>query len=750
MDEQENMISRLKFYEHIVQSMAEGVVAENAEGEFVFVNPAAAAMLGYAQDEMAGMHWTTIIPLDQYETVNQADQRRQRGESDRYELGLLSRDGDRVWVQVSARPIFHGGQFAGSLSVFTDIRDRKRAEEMLREVAQFDRQIIDSINEGIVVCDLDLCYIYWNAYMETISGMSESQVIGRHILEVFPFLEDQGVHFLLERALQGETVFTPDLPKYIPNSQQTGWITAQYKPLLNSKGEITGVLGAIYDVTRHKLIEDALQANEDRYRKISELTSDYALCIRVDPDGHAHIDWNTEAFARITGYTLEELLPQGGIFSIAHPDDVEAIAHIREKLVDEEGTATNEFRIITRLGEVRWLNNHGQSTRSADGTTRLYMAGQDITERKVAEEATKIQIARLAALRTIDTAITNTLDQSVTFKVVVGQTQQQLQVDAVAILLLNPYLQTLEYAAGRGFRGEMIQKIKVRLGEGVAGTAALDRRTIHIRDLASSNESPTRLAVFKSEEFNAYCVTPLVAKGQVHGVLEVFNRTPLEPDQEWYAFLETLAGQAAIAIDNMGLFDRMNKANTDLILAYDATIEGWTRALDMRDRETEGHTQRVTEITQRLGSALGVKDADLLHLRRGALLHDIGKMGVPDAILLKPGPLNEEEWAIMRKHPQYAFEMLAPIQYLNPALDIPYCHHEWWDGSGYPRGLQGETIPLAARIFSVVDVYDALTSDRPYRAAWTPEKTIEYITQQAGTHFDPDIVNEFLYLIAMD
>ena len=170
-----------------------------------------------------------------------------------------------------------------------------------------------------------------------------------------------------------------------------------------------------------------------------------------------------------------------------------------------------------------------------------------------------------------------------------------------------------------------------------------------------------------------------------------------------------------MAIDNLSLFDHLQRSNAALALAYDATLEGWSRALDLRDKETEGHTQRVTEITERLASMLNIDDATIIHLRRGALLHDIGKMGIPDSILLKPETLTEEEWAIMRKHPQYAYEMLSMIDYLRPALDIPYCHHERWDGKGYPRGLKGEEIPLAARIFSVVDVWDALTSNRPYR-----------------------------------
>jgi putative nucleotidyltransferase with HDIG domain len=237
---------------------------------------------------------------------------------------------------------------------------------------------------------------------------------------------------------------------------------------------------------------------------------------------------------------------------------------------------------------------------------------------------------------------------------------------------------------------------------------------------------------------------PLIAKGQVKGVLEVFHRAPLEPGQEWLDFLEALAGQAAIAVDNATLFKDLQRSNVDLRLAYDATIEGWSRALDLRDEETEGHTQRVTEITVELAQRLGFAEEALVQIRRGALLHDIGKMGIPDTILLKPGKLTDEEWVMMRKHPQYAYELLYPIAYLRPALEIPYCHHEKWDGTGYPQGLTGEQIPLAARLFAVVDVWDALTNDRPYRQAWPAEKVREHIQSLAGTHFDPQVVSTAL------
>jgi putative nucleotidyltransferase with HDIG domain len=169
--------------------------------------------------------------------------------------------------------------------------------------------------------------------------------------------------------------------------------------------------------------------------------------------------------------------------------------------------------------------------------------------------------------------------------------------------------------------------------------------------------------------------------------------------------------------------------------------------MDLRDRETEGHTLRVTDMTTKLAQAMGITGEELVHIRRGALLHDIGKMGVPDRILLKPDRLKDDEQVLMRCHPQYAYDMLLPVAYLRPALTIPYCHHEWWDGSGYPQGLKGEEIPLAARIFAIVDVWDALTSDRPYRPAWTTLETIAYIKGLSGKQFEPRIIDKFMEML---
>jgi HD-GYP domain-containing protein (c-di-GMP phosphodiesterase class II) len=292
-----------------------------------------------------------------------------------------------------------------------------------------------------------------------------------------------------------------------------------------------------------------------------------------------------------------------------------------------------------------------------------------------------------------------------------------------------------------------LQHTHLQIGEGLAGQAVQERRLVHVPDLNVRKTGLLRSPLFSRENFIAYYAIPLIVKGEVLGVLETFHRSALSSNQDWTNFLITLAGQAAIAIDNSMLFKGLQHSNVELTLAYDKTIDGWSRALDLRDKETEDHTRRVTELTLHLARRMGIPDAELIHIRRGATLHDIGKVAMPDNILFKPGPLTEDEWKIMRRHPLIAEELLKPISHLAAALPIPRFHHEKWDGSGYPDGLAGESIPLAARLFAFADVYDALTSDRPYRRAWSQADALDYIQKNSGAHFDPKIVPVFIRMM---
>jgi hypothetical protein len=338
-------------------------------------------------------------------------------------------------------------------------------------------------------------------------------------------------------------------------------------------------------------------------------------------------------------------------------------------------------------------------------------------------------------LRALDRAIASSHDLPLVLGLLIEQALSALGADAASILLLDPATNTLVEADSRGLRQGMRRQ---ELGQSAAGRAAREGRLVQIADVTAGDDEVAQVA--RESGFTGYHAVPLRAQRGVVGVLELFHRGPLEPSPAWLASLDGLAAQAAIALSSVAMLADLERSNAELSLAYEATIEGWARALDLRDHETEGHSRRVTDTTLRLARRLGVPAHELVHVRRGALLHDIGKMGVPDAILLKPAPLTAEEWAVMKQHPGLAYELLAPIEFLRPALDIPDAHHERWDGGGYPRGLRGEEIPLAARIFAVADVFDALTSDRPYADARHREEAIRHIRAESGRQFDPRVV----------
>jgi len=357
------------------------------------------------------------------------------------------------------------------------------------------------------------------------------------------------------------------------------------------------------------------------------------------------------------------------------------------------------------------------------------------------------QIRQLTALRDIDSTISSSFDLRATLNILIGHATRELKADAAVIFLYNPNLQALNFYTSTGLKEKFNSSVlHFRIGEGLAGQVALKRKIILVPNLTEFPELNDNSHI-KDDNFKSYFGVPLIGKGQITGVLEIYTCNEIDPNPDWINFLHTLAGQAAIAIDSVQMFENLERRNQELSLAYDKTLEGWGRALELRDKETQGHTDRVVEMTVELARRMGVIGEDLTHIKRGTLLHDIGKLGIPDQILHKPEPLTEEEWVLMRQHPHYAYDLMRAIPYLQPALDIPFSHHERWDGSGYPKGLKGEDIPLPARIFAVVDIWDALLYDRVYRDAWPEEKVIEYLKNTAGIELDPEIVKVFLDLL---
>jgi putative nucleotidyltransferase with HDIG domain len=348
-------------------------------------------------------------------------------------------------------------------------------------------------------------------------------------------------------------------------------------------------------------------------------------------------------------------------------------------------------------------------------------------------------------LRDIDTAITSIESLEHTLRTILTRINARLGIDASSIYLYEPGTSLLKGAYYIGFIKKH-DKPTITAFEKFIGQSAVESKLIRIPNLEKTKAQHFK-TIHRTERFRSYIGIPLYAREQLIGYMNLFTRSMYSPAEDEIDFLKLVGLHTALAIDSTRMFTDLQVSNLEMVRAYDSTLEGWSRAMDLRDRETEGHTLRVTELTEKLARQLGMPEEAMIHVRRGSLLHDIGKIGVPDSILLKPGPLTNKEWEIMRQHPQYAHTFLTAIDYLRPSIDIPLRHHEHWDGSGYPDRLSGEGIPLSARIFSVIDVWDALTSDRPYRSAWTPDKALTYIREQSGRYFDPVVVQEFFKLI---
>jgi putative nucleotidyltransferase with HDIG domain/PAS domain S-box-containing protein len=446
------------------------------------------------------------------------------------------------------------------------------------------------------------------------------------------------------------------------------------------------------------------------------------------------------AAARHARRSREELL--GAAMTDLYPGiDATAMFAVLRRSMAERCPAQLENEFTYPDGATAWFELRVEPVPEG-----LFVLSLDITDRQRAEREMQRTIDRLRSLRAIDLAILGATDYRLALRTVLEETTRRLRVDAGAVLLLQAGMTRLEAAASVGFRGPAVDRLSIGLGEGVAGRAALARRPILVPDLAREpgGEVPPELA---AEDVRGLCAVPLVAKGRLVGVLLAANRAPLAADEDWLGFLESLAGQAAMAVDAGRSYEDLERAHLELALAYDTTLEGWGKALDLRDEETANHTTRVADLTVALARAAGMSDAEVVHVRRGALLHDIGKMAIPDAILFKRGKLTDEEQAIMQKHPVLACELLSPIAYLRPALDIPCFHHEHWDGTGYPRGLKGEAIPLAARLFAVVDVWDALRSRRPYHEGLPDDLARMHLRSLAGSQLDPAAVDLFLSVL---
>ena len=628
---------------------------------------------------------------------------------------------------------------------------RSGVEQALSNSELRYRRLFESAQDGILILHAKTGAISdVNPYLLNMLGYAREEFVEKKLWEVGAFRDIEACREAFQALRQKEFVRYENLPLRTKGGRL---IPVDFVFNVYPVGEEKVIQCNIRDISDRKRAEEALRAKDEARLLMLENLKGHWLLLESLPVGvmvHTPdtkiVLCNPEA-AQLLGMRAEQIL---GKFArdpawhfVREDGSPLPVAEFPVNQVIATGQVLKNFvmGIACRGGECKWeLVNAYPEFDNGETLRQVVVMFADICAIKGAEEKTRRHLEHLTALVEIDRAINFSFDLNISLKTLLTHVLVQLGVDAAAVLLFHPTPQTLEYVAGRGFHSKAIEHARQPLGEGYAGRAALERSIVHIPDLAKEHDTYLRKILLAGEKFVSYHGVPLIAKGQIVGVLEVFHRTRLTRDEEWLDFLKAMAAQAAIAIDNATLFDNLQHSNAELSQAYDATIEGWGRALDLRDNATEGHTQRVAVLTVKLARLFGMSDAELVQVRWGALLHDIGKMGVPDAVLLKTENLTEAEWVVMKKHPVFAYEMLSPIRYLRAALDIPYAHHEKWDGSGYPLGLKGEQIPLLARIFAVVDVWDALRTDRLYRSSWSVAKVRRHIRSLAGTHFDPHVV----------
>jgi PAS domain S-box-containing protein len=664
----------------------------------------------------------------------------------RSEIAVPLKVGNRVLGVLDAESRAHGAFTPDDERVLSTLASqlatallRLRTDAALQQSEERFRSVVQHANDIITIHDADGTFRYQTPSAARLLGYGPDGLVGRNPFDLVHPDDLPALKEAFERVLSKRDLGIPR--EYRVRHEDGRWIHVESlgTNLLDNPA-IRGLVLTTRDITERRQALQALAISEERFRSLVQNSSD-VITIH-DTDGT--VIYESPSAGRILGYEPGFLTGKSPL-DFVHPEDLPAVAAALQRVAAKTNAGVpTEYRFRRGDGRYTYVESVGNNMMDHPAVRGIVLTSREITDRKEAETRIQLQIKRLAALRDIDSAINSSLDLHITLQMFLDHAVTQLNVDAADILLLEPETGILHFAAGAGFRSDALRHSHVPMGASFAGRAALEERVIEVQDLTRTLNGLVRSPHLREEGFLSYAAAPLIVKGQVTGVLEVFTRSILDPDPEWMDFLQTLAGQGAIAVDNRSLFERIRNANRELAEAYDRTLEGWSKALELRDHETQGHTMRVLESTVKLARLSGIEEKDMVHVRRGVLLHDIGKMGIPDHILLKPGPLTEEEWVVMRRHTTYAFDLLWPIPFLRPALDIPYCHHERWDGQGYPRGLRGEEIPLAARAFSVVDSWDALSYDRPYRKAWSQKKVRAYLKEKAGSHFDPSLVDLFL------
>ena len=715
------------FLSDLIENNGALIYVKDRAGKYELINRRWLETIGKTRAQTLGKTDSELFPGETGAYFHELDlEVMSSGELREHEEQVSDAHGTRYFLSLKFPLRAHDNSIRGICSISTEITARKHTEEHLRASEARFRALIDQAPVAISLAR-DGMGLYTNSKLVQLFGLPSAQAFtGSSMTQYFaPAAHIQAQ----ERARRERDENTQTEYETIGIHRDGTEFPMQVSTSIVQLPDGPAELAFIHDLTEQKRAQQALSQAQEQFRAVVQTA--HEAIITLDAQQNVVL-WNAAA-ENIFGYSAVEMFgaPISRVIPSRHrARNQDIIATATAQGSNPSQSAIVELTALHRSGRefpaemsvAEWRSHTGQ-----------YFTGivRDISERKQHER-------ELRAIAILGAALRRAESRAEMLPVILMQTLTLVRVQGAILQLYDAQTNVL--------------KAELGWGEWAPFTGAVFELHHSVSGRVIKTAQPYISDNFKEDAELAYpkligeliCVAgiPLKVHQQTIGALWVGRRTPIRESE--LPLLGSIADIAANAIHRATLHEQTKRAAAELQQAYDTTLEGWAHALELRDQETEGHTRRVTLMTLALARALGIQECEMENIRRGALLHDIGKMGIPDSVLLKPGTLNERELEIMRRHPEYAYNLLAPIEYLRAALDIPYCHHEKWDGTGYPRGLQGEAIPLAARIFSVVDVWDALTSDRPYRRAWSTAQALAYLRAQSGKYFDAHVLEVFL------
>ena len=676
-------------------------------------------------------------------------------------------------VQIDAQGFIQVGTL-GSKSVGTLIQLAYNRQKAINQIVQAKNQLSNLVSNlpGFVYrCQNDANWTmeYLSDGVQEITGYPVESIIGNKVISYDAIIhpgDQKRVREEIQKAVKKKSRFQFDY-RIITADKTEKWVWEQGSAVILNKGDLV-LEGYITDITEQKLREFQIQAiieageilrNTLRLtdfcpklvKRIKEIyrADSVALLLPTSRETITTIQFAEGSWRELTGKEIPLLecfapkaLEDGNMILIERGEPGVKLCPI----LNDKTSAYMTFLPLLIDSYQNGMLVLGRDSQFSDLELETLTAISDILvpaiERGNLLQKVEKQLRHLESLHVIDQAITSNFDIQVVNKIILDQVCKELGGNAADILVLNKATNILENVGTTGFMDPMIRSIRVPLTTSVAGKVLLENKGYYINDLDRNPLWFIRKNM-QVENFKSFFAYPMAVKGETIGVMEVFLRKKFYPDRDWENFLEALATQAAVAYDSFRKYSELQRMQQNASASFRTTLETWSRSLELHDIESQGHIHRVTNETIRLARELGMDESELPNIERGALLHDIGKIGIMDEILLKKGDLTEKDWEEIKRHPQIARDLLSNVKLLEDALDIPYSHHENWDGSGYPQGLKGEQIPLSARIFAVVDTFDAMTSTRPYRQAWSKSEAIQYLLDQKGKKFDPDVVDLF-------